>query len=44
MLTEKPTPEQIKEWKNIYEQYKDKLKPNKKPAEKLLNIYCLTIL
>ena len=46
MLTEKPTPEQIKEWKNIYEQYKDKIKPNKKTGreviEYLLSHYSLT--
>ena len=33
----KPAPEMIEEWKNIYEQYKDKLYPDKKNVTELLN-------
>ena len=30
MLVDKPTEEMIEEWKEIYNKYKDKIKPNKK--------------
>lgn len=30
MLIDKPTEEMIEEWKEIYNQYKDKIKPNKR--------------
>ena len=33
----KPDPEMIKEWKSTYEQYKDKLYPNKKTITEILN-------
>ena len=33
----KPTSEMIREWKNTYEQYKDKLFPNKKTVTELLD-------
>jgi hypothetical protein len=33
----KPAPEIIEEWKNIYEQYKDRLYPNKQTITELLN-------
>ena len=41
MLTSKPTPEIINEWKNIYEINKDKLEPNRKSGEEL-NVYFCT--
>ncbi len=37
MLMTKPDPEMIKEWKSTYEQYKDKLYPNKKTITEILN-------
>lgn len=36
MLTEKATPAMIKEWKKIFYQYKDSLKPNKKTGEEVI--------
>lgn len=36
MLTEKATPEMIEEWKKIFCQYKDCLKPNKKTGEEVM--------
>lgn len=37
MITQKATPEILAEWKNIYEQYKDLLQPNRKSGTDLLN-------
>lgn len=36
MITQKPTPEILTEWKNIFEQYKDFLQPNRKSGTDLL--------
>ena len=36
MITQKPTPEMLTEWKNIFEQYKDLLQPNRKSGTDLL--------
>ncbi len=37
MITKKPTPEILTEWKNIFEQYKDLLQPNRKSGTELLD-------
>lgn len=37
MLTQEPTPEMYAEWKSVWEQYKDKLKPNRKSGQELLD-------
>lgn len=36
MITQKVTPEMLTEWKNIFEQYKDLLQPNRKSSTDLL--------
>lgn len=36
MITQKPTPEILTQWKNIFEQYKDLLQPNRKSGTDLL--------
>lgn len=36
MLTQEPTPEMYAEWKFVWKQYKDKLKPNRKSGQELL--------
>lgn len=40
MLTTKPTTGMIREWKNIYENYHDKLSPNRKTGEELKEYFC----
>ncbi|ODM25015.1 hypothetical protein [Acetivibrio mesophilus] len=46
MITKEPTPEILGEWKSIWMQYKDILKPNRKSGQELLeylqNKYILT--
>ena len=46
MLIEQVTPQMIQEWKRIFEQYKVKLKPNRKTGQEvvdyLLSKYKLT--
>ncbi|MDO5555222.1 MAG: hypothetical protein Q4G09_00780 [Clostridia bacterium] len=37
MLMQKPTEEMINEWKEIYNQNKDKLQPNKKDGNEIVN-------
>ena len=37
MITQKPTPEIRTEWKNIFEQYKNVLRPNRKSGADLLD-------
>lgn len=37
MITRKPTPEILTEWKNVFEQYKDLLQPNRKSGIDLLD-------
>lgn len=37
MLNKQATPEMIEEWKLIFEQYKDKLKPNRKTGQELVD-------
>lgn len=37
MLTGKITPQMIEEWKSIFEQYKDKLEPNRKTGQEILD-------
>lgn len=37
MLTQEPTKEMFEEWKSVWTQYKDKLKPNRKSGEELLD-------
>ena len=36
MQMSEPTPQMIKEWKATFEQYKDKLRPNKKTAHQIM--------
>ena len=36
MITQKPTPEMLAEWKNTFEQYKPLLQPNRKSGTDLL--------
>lgn len=36
MITQKPTPEMLAEWKSIFDQYKDLLQPNRKSGIDLL--------
>ena len=36
MIMSEPTPQMIDEWKTTFEQYKDKLRPNKKAAHQIL--------
>lgn len=36
-ITTKPTSEMIENWKTIFEQYKNQLKPNKKTAEEVID-------
>ncbi|WP_324359744.1 hypothetical protein [Acetivibrio sp.] len=46
MITEKPTIDMLEEWKSIWMQYKDMLKPNRKSGKELIeylqNKYILT--
>ena len=37
MITQKPTPEMLTKWKNIFEQYKDLLQPNRKSGADILD-------
>ena len=37
MITRKPTPDILAEWKNVFEQYKDLLQPNRKSGTDLLD-------
>lgn len=37
MLTKEPTPEMVKVWKEVWSQYKDRLKPNRKSGNELLD-------
>ena len=37
MITQKPTPKILTEWKNIFEQYRDLLQPNRKSGTDLLH-------
>lgn len=37
MITQEPTKEMIEEWKSTWEQYKEKLEPNRKSGTELLN-------
>ena len=37
MITQKPTPEILTEWKIIFEKYKDLIKPNRKSGTELLD-------
>lgn len=37
MLMQEPTKDMIKEWKDIFSQYKDKIKPNKKDGLEIIN-------
>ena len=40
MLTTKPTPGMIQKWKNIYNEYHDKLKPNRKTGAEINDYFC----
>lgn len=46
MITKEPTEEIIKEWKQLYNQYKDKIQPNKKDGSDIIkylkNNYSIT--
>lgn len=37
MLMREPTPEMLKEWKAVWQEYKDLLKPNRKSGQELLD-------
>ncbi|MFA9378358.1 MAG: hypothetical protein ACERKZ_16680 [Lachnotalea sp.] len=37
MLMQKPTPEMYEEWKAVWNQYRDKLKPNRKSGQELID-------
>jgi len=37
MLTQEPSSEMIEEWKNVWNEYKTKLKPNRKSGQELLD-------
>ena len=37
MLTQKPTPELLEKWKHVWNQYKNRLKPNRKTGQELLD-------
>lgn len=40
MLTTKPTPEMVREWKRIYDEYHDSLKPNRKSGKDVNDYFC----
>lgn len=37
MLMQKATPEMIEKWKEVWNEYKDKLRPNRKPGKEVAN-------
>lgn len=37
MITHRPTPKMLEEWKNIFEQYKDLIQPNRKSGTDILD-------
>lgn len=40
MLTSKPTPEMIQEWKNLHEEYCKSLAPNRRTGKELKEYFC----